>query len=99
MIAPQQKNAFNYFIYGLLVPRGVETGKGYYVCDLLNNYFQYNGDPVKLVLNLKTSFTFCGDGDTLSQNEILFKLRDSIVIDIQHKIAGYNSRPGHILLS
>ena len=32
-------------------------------------------------------------------NEPLFRLKDSIVVDIQHRIAGHNSRPGHILLS
>lgn len=32
-------------------------------------------------------------------DNILFKLRDNVVIDFQHKIAAYNARPGHVLLS
>lgn len=30
---------------------------------------------------------------------VLFKLRDNVVVDFQHKIAAYNARPGHVLLS
>lgn len=30
---------------------------------------------------------------------VLLKLRDNVIIDFQHKIAAYNARPGHVLLS
>jgi hypothetical protein len=34
-----------------------------------------------------------------TEANVMFKLRDNVVTDFQHKIAAYNARPGHILLS
>jgi hypothetical protein len=36
--------------------------------------------------------------DLPKKEDILFKLRDNIVIDIQHKVTAHNARPGHVLL-
>lgn len=33
-----------------------------------------------------------------NDDSIIFKLKDSVVVDFQHKIAHHNSRPGHTLL-
>ena len=100
----QQKNKFIYFIHGLLVPGGVKIKKTSetpdYVYMGLRNPFVYEGRIVKLVLDLRTLETISKTGGVRSPKKSgpLFRLRDSLVTDIQYRIAGHNARPGHTLL-
>lgn len=114
----QGKNAFNYYVHGLLALETDIVRKAGYIYEF-KNIFRYKNKNYKIVLNLKaletvkkTSAEF-EKRETLTgeqikvkvqknplelRNNILIKLKDSIVIDFQHRIAAYNSRPGHVLL-
>jgi len=102
-----QKNATHaYFLNGLLHPTKYTTtgntkkpfplkGKGDYCYSLGKSFWsdEYNQE-FTFSFNLKLFHT------TLSKKYISLnkKFRDNLVIDLQHKISGYISRPGHVLL-
>lgn len=120
--AAQNKNKFNYFIYGLLAPDGCEVHDYGYIYGI-DNPFMYKGKTYRLAINLKSLSSELSQSsaptttekriESSSGNEvevvsqtpllaqtdkIIFKLRDPIVLDIQHKLSSHISRPGHTFL-
>ena len=96
-------NGNRYFINGVLHPkRFKKTGKTKgevkvkkdYGYQLQNNFF-YKNAIYTLSFNLKS---YCTDENRIKDANVILKFRSNIVIDIQHKIASYISRPGHTLL-
>jgi hypothetical protein len=96
-----QSNGHRYVLHGVIHPhrRGVRNGGeiqapktyGY----TFKDSFIYGGKICRMSFNLKSYNTDTTDLDAGIINE---KLRAHIVMDIQHKIASYISRPGHSLL-
>ncbi len=100
-----QENGNNYFIEGVIHPtyRGVKGPQKGSLLKAGNIYgytfkdnFMHKNNISKISFNLKSYSTNSKLVDSLEVGE---KLRHHIVMDIQHKIASYISRPGHALLN
>lgn len=101
-----QKNAkHTYFLNGLLHPEfypnaagpkeiTINKNKKPYCYTLEKSFWDDSGETFKLSFNLKLFHS------TLSDKYVSMdkKIRDNLVIDLQHQISGYISRPGHVLL-
>lgn len=94
-------NGLRYFIFGIIHPklRQVRSGKeinanrdfGY----TFRKSFNHRGKVCNMSFNLKTYSNDCGE---LNLETVSEKVRPHIVMDVQHKVAAYVSRPGHALL-
>ncbi|MFA5130141.1 MAG: hypothetical protein WC477_04475 [Patescibacteria group bacterium] len=104
--AAQKNGKHTYFLNGLIHPSQYPTNGGANKKDIpIRKDYCYtlgksfwnddHGETFKLSFNLKLFHS------TLSDKYIPLKkkIRDNFVIDLQHQISGYISRPGHILLS
>jgi hypothetical protein len=98
-----QANGNNYYVTGVLHPlkyKNSATGtkelkiKKDYCYSFEYNFF-YKEEIYALSLNLKT---FSTDPKYVNEECLRLKLRSNIIIDIQHKLAAYISRPGHPFL-
>ena len=102
-----QKNAkHTYFLNGLLHPEFYPNAAGPKEITINKNKKPHcytleksfwdndNGETFRLSFNLKLFHS------TLSDKYVSMdkKIRDNLVIDLQHQISGYISRPGHVLL-
>lgn len=102
-----QKNAkHTYFLNGLLHPEFYPNTTGQKEITINKNKKPHcytleksfwdndNGETFRLSFNLKLFHS------TLSDKYVSMdkKIRDNLVIDLQHQISGYISRPGHVLL-
>ncbi len=97
-----QSNGLRYVIQGVIHPqfRKVRTSKDEIRATNVSGYtfkdsFIYSGKICRMSFNLRSYSTDIKDVDSGVVSE---KLRAHIVMDIQHKIASYISRPGHSLL-
>jgi len=104
--AAQNNGKNSYFLNGLMHPAFFTNDKGIKReitvsrdkkphCYMINKGFlNDNGETFKLSFNLKLFHSNKSDQYIL----IGKKLRDSLVIDLQHQVSSYISRPGHVLL-
>lgn len=96
-----QENGHQYFLEGVLHPmykeicNGKELKVDQNYCYMLKDKFLYKKKIFRISFNIKSYTTNNSLVDSLGIYE---KLYPHIVIDIQHKIASYISRPGHALL-
>ncbi len=95
----QKKHSFSYYVHAIAIPdtnRGKITkyGNGHE----LHNKFHYNNHSWRLIINLASLETAPANKSTPKQKDVWFKLRDDLVVDLQHRVAAHNSRPGHALL-
>ena len=102
----QKNGKHTYFLNGLLHPEFYPNGVGKKEitinrnkkphCYMLEKSFWDDGceETFRLSFNLKLFHS------TLSDKYVSMgkKIRDNLVIDLQHQISGYISRPGHVLL-
>ncbi len=104
--AAQKNAAHAYFLNGVLYPESylnLGTKKEVTInrnkkphCYTLEKSFwdSTHSEPFKLSFNLKLFHSTISDKYTSLDK----KIRDNLVIDLQHQISGYIARPGHVLL-
>jgi len=101
--AAQKSGRHSYFLNGLMYPSHYSTNTKKNEIKIKKDYCYTLGkifwEPIyketfKLSFNLKL-FHSVPSNKYVSMNK---KIRDNLVIDLQHQISGYISRPGHILL-
>ena len=110
--AQPNKTVVHTYVHGLIIPvanmkkdrrsglpkKLINNMPRYYE---LNRYFTVKGRQWNLIIDLAAIETLPA-GKTYGWpkiEDVLFKLRDNIVIDFQHASSSHNSRPGHTLLS
>lgn len=99
--AQKNKTSFYHFVYGALVPRDymkkrVKDNPSLYE---LRSFFKLEDTDREIVVDLSAHETIAIKDWGTKTNDPLTKFRDSIVIDIQQRVASHNSRPGHALLT
>lgn len=103
--AAQGNAQHTYFLNGLIHPKSYPNGTGTKEikirgrsphCYTFEKAFwdNDNNEPFTLSFNLKLFHSALSD----KYVSIDKKIRDNLVIDLQHQISGYISRPGHVLL-
>lgn len=100
--AAQKNGKHTYFLNGLIHPsyyittggtnKEIPIKKDY--CYSLGKSYWDGGETFRISINLKLFHS------TLSKKYVSFdkKIRDNLVIDLQHQVSSYISRPGHVLL-
>ena len=104
--AAQNSGKFRYFLEGLIHPsrytkqggkKAPITIKRGYCCQLGGEFWDSKREVVsRLSFNLKLYHT---KALPKSYKTLDMRLRDNLVVDLQHQVASYVSRPGHVLLA
>lgn len=96
----QEKYKFSYYVHALAVPETNtrKSNRQYINGYELHNKFHFEDHSWRLIVNLSTLETVKTGKKTLKQKDIWFKLRDDLVIGLQHRVSAHSSRPGHALL-
>ena len=97
-------DANRYFVNGIIHPkkfaregqRGVELKPNKHGIYMIDKMFDFKDkSQFKLTINLKS---YSSDKNQIDGLTPIIRLRSNIVVDIQHKIASFISRPGHLWL-
>lgn len=100
----QNNNLFTTLIFGLLTPVNDGVAKikkkpDKFICKIAEDKqdFIYEDIESQIILNLRAIKTIA-NAEIANLTDTGLKLRPAMIIDIQHKVASYISRPGHALL-
>lgn len=95
----QGNNEFHHLVHGTLLPSGNQNSARKQKCYLLDGAFTIEGNSYRLAVNLASVKSFSKDEYDALSEEVWFKFRDNVVIDIQQRVSSYNSRPGRVILT
>jgi hypothetical protein len=96
----QGNNEFHHFVHGVLLPSGNNNDSGKQKVFKLNGTFSLDDDRWRLFINLASVIAKTKDEvAAMPSEDIWFRLRDNAVIELQQRIASYNSRPGRVILT
>ncbi len=96
----QDNNEFHHFVHGVLLPSANSHGSGKDKIYELTGSFAHEGDTWRLLINLASVVAKTkAEIAQMTNDDVWFRLRDNVVIDLQQRIASYTSRPGRVILT
>ncbi len=96
----QNNNDFHHFVHGVLLPSANSHTSGKLKTYELNGSFTLENDSWRLIINLASIVAKTKEEVAeISTNDIWFRFRDNVVIELQQRIASYTSRPGRVILT
>lgn len=96
----QGNNDFHHFVHGVLLPSANSNRANKLKVYELTGAFSLDGDKWRLVINLASVMAKTKEEVAqMSMDDVWFRFRDNVVMDLQQRIASHNSRPGRVILT